>query len=180
MVVWRCQCWRFYVSWLYRTAYGSSLFFSAQRVASFVKIMRREKGLVRMRTETQKKIKEYVSEMLPGQICKISSGSKPMYINCWVNKDVLACDVQDENFSIKVSFFWREKNDTLNQCSNAEKLSEKYFDSMVKVLPNGYSVCDKKGNGFRWEKKYSNGYSPKEIAKEIVCVFNLFGQLIGR
>ena len=133
-----------------------------------------------MRTETQKRIKEYLAEMLPRQIYKISSGSKPMYVNCWVNKDVLACDVQDENASIKTSFFWREKNDTLDQCSNAEKLSRLYFNSMVRVLPDGYLVCGRKEWGYRWEKKYGKGYSPKEIAKEIVCIFNLFGQLIGR
>ena len=124
--------------------------------------------------QTRGEIRQHLEKILSYWRCVIATANhNPMYINCEVKGGILACDVSKTKSKVRVSFFWRSVND-LQKPSDAKLHSKDYFDGMT--LPNGYSVRNKGGKeGFRWEKDYSNGYSDEEIAKEIACVFNLFG-----
>ena len=117
--------------------------------------------------------------MLPyGRYAIPTAKNEPMWINCQIGGGVLACDVFEDGGQVRVSFFWRSKND-IQKDSDAASFSIDYCNSMVKILPKGFAVNKKAIGDFRWEKKYPGGYTSEEIAKEVACVFHLFGHFGG-
>ena len=102
--------------------------------------------------------------------------NKPMYVNGRVSGDILACDIDDSDGQISVFVFWRSKNDSIQEPSDAEISSRNYLDSMCNVMPKGYDVYEHK-DGLRLRKVYSSEYSAKEIVREILSVYQVFGGL---
>ena len=99
-----------------------------------------------------------------------------MFANGSVCGDFLACDVDDSNGLITIFFFWRSNNESIKEPSDAEISNRHYLDSMLNVMPKGYEIYEHK-DGLRFRKKYSSEYSAKEIVREIMSVYQVFGGL---
>ena len=124
------------------------------------------------KTEIKSSLKNELLELL-----YIShANNKPMYVNGRVSGDILACDIDDSDGQISVFVFWRSKNDSIKEPYDAEISSRNYLDSMCNVMPKGYEVYEHK-DGLRLRKVYSSEYSAKEIAREILSVYQAFGGL---
>ena len=104
------------------------------------------------------------------------ANNKPMFVNGWVSGDVLACDIDDSNGQICILFFWRSKNNSIECPYDGECSSRDYLSSMCSMMPKGFEVYEHK-DGLRLRKEYSIGYSAKEIVREIMSVYQVFGGL---
>jgi hypothetical protein len=145
--------------------------FSALRVLTCKGMARRRRGRKMSVTKTE------IKSLLKNELLYISHpNNKPMFANGGVCGDFLACDIDDSNGRITIFFFWRSKNDSIQEPSDAEISSRCYLDSMCNVMPKGYEVYEHK-DGLRFRKEYSSEYSVKEIVREIMSVYQVFGGL---
>jgi hypothetical protein len=124
------------------------------------------------KTEIKSSLKNELLELL-----YIShANNKPMYVNGRVSGKILACDVDDSDGNLSITFFWRSKNGSIKEPSDAATSSKDYLESMLNLMPTGYKIFEVEGK-LRLRKEYSSGYSDKEIAREIFSVYRVFGGL---
>ena len=117
-------------------------------------------------------------------ISQVDWGSKrintaPLWMNAFVDGEILACDIcnspQNENARLDVSFFWRDNAPSIKEATREESTSYSYWSAQNKLFPKGFMPCPYK-IGTRLHKQYDISVSKeKEIVREIVEVYRLFG-----